>query len=92
MTAPAPRSEVLYANLPILRLLQVTDEAGNRLGPGEEGELRWRSPVMMLGYLKMEEETKDYFDEEGFAKSGDLAKYDADGKIVITGRIKEQIT
>ncbi len=69
----------------------MVDEDGKRLPPGREGELRTRTPYRMLGYLKREEETEEYFDEEGFAKSGDLAKYDEDGRITIVGRIKDQI-
>lgn len=50
------------------------------------------SPVRMLGYLKMDKESEEYFDEEGFARTGDLATYDKDGKVTIVGRLKDQIT
>ena len=45
----------------------------------------------MLGYLNMEKETQEYFDDDGFARTGDLAKYDEEGNIVICGRLKDQI-
>ncbi len=67
------------------------DENGRCLPPGEEGELRAYSPYRMMGYLNMPVESKDYFDEEGFGKTGDLATYDTDGRIVVLGRMKDQL-
>ncbi len=70
----------------------MVDQNGACLPPGKEGELMVFSPVRMLGYLKMDKESEEYFDEEGFARTGDLATYDKDGKVTIVGRLKDQIT
>lgn len=41
-----------------------------------------------MGYLNMEDRTKEAFDEEGWLHSGDLGKLDKDGFLYVTGRIK----
>lgn len=55
-----------------------------------EGELRIRSNALMKGYYKEPELTAEVFDEEGYLKTGDMAEYDADGYLKITGRVKDQ--
>lgn len=56
-----------------------------------DGELRIKGPNIMKGYLGLEEETREAFDENGFFKTGDMAQIDADGFLKITGRIKEMM-
>lgn len=55
-----------------------------------ESELRIRSKALMKGYYKEPELTAEVFDEEGYLKTGDMAEYDADGYLKITGRVKDQ--
>lgn len=55
-----------------------------------EGEIYVRSPYMMKGYFRDEEATLAAF-EEGWFKTGDLARLDAQGNVKITGRSKENI-
>jgi fatty-acyl-CoA synthase len=61
------------------------------IGIGEEGELRSRSAMVMKGYWDNPEETAAAIDPDGFMRSGDLARIDADGYVSITGRAKEMI-
>ncbi|HEY2053900.1 MAG TPA: AMP-binding protein [Solirubrobacterales bacterium] len=58
---------------------------------GAEGELRSRSAMVMPGYWDNPEETAAAIDPDGFIRSGDLARIDADGYVSITGRAKEMI-
>lgn len=50
-----------------------------------------RGRNIMMGYLKNEEATKNAIDQEGFFHSGDLGSIDDEGRLRITGRIKELI-
>lgn len=56
-----------------------------------EGEICMRGRCMMMGYLKNEQATIETIDKDGFIRSGDRGKFDSDGYLQITGRIKELI-
>ena len=43
----------------------------------------------MLGYFKAPDLTAEMFTEDGFLKTGDRGELDADGRLKITGRVKE---
>ncbi len=70
---------------------KIVDPEGNRLEVDEEGEICITGPNIMQGYYKLEEETKRVFDDEGYFKTGDMGRIDADGHLFITGRIKEML-
>ncbi|XP_053228702.1 long-chain-fatty-acid--CoA ligase ACSBG2 isoform X2 [Podarcis raffonei] len=55
------------------------------------GEICFAGRHVFMGYLNMEDKTKEAIDDEGWLHSGDLGKHDADGFLYITGRIKELI-
>ncbi|KAJ8344510.1 hypothetical protein SKAU_G00318390 [Synaphobranchus kaupii] len=50
----------------------------------------WGRNVFM-GFLNMEDKTREAMDEDGWLRSGDLGKADKDNFLYITGRIKELI-
>ena len=54
-----------------------------------DGEIITQSRNVFMGYAGNEKATKDTFTSDGWFKTGDLAKYDKDGYLVVTGRIKE---
>lgn len=56
----------------------------------EEGEVRIRSKALMKGYYKEPELTAQAFDEAGFLRTGDMGRYDEEGYLFITGRLKDQ--
>ena len=71
---------------------QIIDpETGRQLPPGVDGELRIKGPNVMKGYFKLPDETAATFDERGFLRTGDMARFDAEGHLSITGRIKEML-
>jgi long-chain acyl-CoA synthetase len=57
----------------------------------ETGELLVRGDNVMSGYFNRPDLTDEVIDEQGWLKTGDIAKIDKDGFIWITGRIKNMI-
>ena len=70
--------------------LRVVKLDGSLAAAGEEGELRAKAPQMMKGYLDSSLDA-EAFDEDGYFRTGDLGVQDADGYVVITGRLKDII-
>ena len=54
-----------------------------------EGEILIKSPGMMLGYFKAPDLTAEAIDKNGFLHTGDRGEIDQDGRLKITGRVKE---
>jgi 2,3-dihydroxybenzoate-AMP ligase/mycobactin salicyl-AMP ligase len=71
--------------------VKIVDQDLQELPPNKEGELITKGPNIFNGYFKSEEENKNVFTEDGFFRTGDLAKINESGIITITGRIKETI-
>jgi len=70
---------------------RIVGENGEILGPEQDGEVRIKGPNVMPGYFNRPEETAAAFDEDGFFRTGDMGRMDADGFLSITGRIKEML-
>ncbi len=68
----------------------VLDPNGSPVEPGTEGELRLKAPQLCKGYLD-ENLNKEAYDESGYFLTGDLGKIDAEGRLCITGRLKDVI-
>ena len=64
---------------------------GQECPPNEQGEVCFRGYVVMKGYYKMMDETKEVIDQDGWLHSGDLGVKDAAGYVKITGRLKDMI-
>lgn len=52
------------------------------------GELCLWGRNIFMGFLNMEDKTREALDEDGWLRSGDLGKVDEDNFLYITGRIK----
>jgi len=63
---------------------------GRVAAAGESGELRVRAPNVCRGYLDASLDAAA-FDEQGYFRTGDLGFIDAEGYVVITGRLKDVI-
>ncbi|MFC5745680.1 FadD3 family acyl-CoA ligase [Actinomadura rugatobispora] len=74
--------------LPGLEVVTV-DAEGEPVPIGAEGEILVRGYTVMKGYLDEEAETAATVDADGWLHTGDLGTLDADGRLRITGRIKD---
>ena len=54
-------------------------------------EILLRGPNVMASYYKSAEQTAQAFDSDGWLRTGDLGRRDAEGYFYITGRLKELI-
>jgi len=70
--------------------VKILDEQGVELATGEKGEIVVRNPVMMLGYFKDEETTRNAI-RNGWFHTGDLGYKDEDGYIFFLDRKKDII-
>lgn len=70
--------------------VRVVDDSEREVACDEEGELRLKGPQCFLGYVDATLNA-DAFDAEGWFRSGDRGRIDADGNVVVTGRIKDAI-
>jgi malonyl-CoA/methylmalonyl-CoA synthetase len=57
----------------------------------EIGNIEVRGPNVFSAYWRMPEKTKEEFTNDGWFKTGDVGKYDADGYFTIVGRSKDLI-
>ncbi|WP_042425186.1 AMP-binding protein [Comamonas granuli] len=60
----------------------------HRIDP-QTGEIQMRSPALMLGYYKEPEQSRASFTDDGWLKTGDKGRIDAEGCLHITGRVKD---
>lgn len=70
---------------------RVTGDDGAAVSTGDEGELEIDGYCVFAGYLDNDEANREAFTADGFFRTGDLATIDADGNVVITGRVKHLI-
>ncbi|MDF9746345.1 class I adenylate-forming enzyme family protein [Natrinema salsiterrestre] len=70
---------------------KIVDDSGEEVGPGEEGELLVRGPQVMTGYHNMPEATDAAFTDNGYFRTGDVARRDGDNYYEIVDRKKHVI-
>jgi long-chain acyl-CoA synthetase len=58
---------------------------------GDIGEVMIRGPIVMPGYYRNPEATREAFTADGWFRSGDLGRFDREGHLYIVGRKKDVI-
>jgi long-chain acyl-CoA synthetase len=71
--------------------MQVWDDDGNEVAQGEVGEIVIRGHNIMKGYWNRDDANKEAISEDGWFRTGDMAKVDEDGYFFIVDRKKELI-
>ena len=61
------------------------------LGRNQDGELCFRGPQVMRGYLNRPQETAHMLGSDGWLRSGDIGHVDDDGYFYVVDRVKELI-
>jgi len=70
--------------------ISIQDESGTLLPPDVEGEVVLRGPTVMAAYLDNPVANQEAF-REGWFRTGDIGRIDADGFLFLAGRRKEMI-
>jgi acyl-CoA synthetase (AMP-forming)/AMP-acid ligase II len=70
--------------------IRLVDRDLNEVPAGAEGELVAKGPSLMRGYVDASLDAAA-FTPDGFFRTGDLGRFDPNGAVVITGRLKDII-
>jgi cyclohexanecarboxylate-CoA ligase len=70
--------------------VRLLDEGGQDVAPGMEGEIVARGPKQFLGYQDPSADAEAFVQGTWF-RTGDLARFDEDGYLVVTDRVKDII-
>ncbi|TQJ60088.1 fatty-acyl-CoA synthase [Arthrobacter sp. SLBN-83] len=85
------RTETVGRTMPQLESRIVDPATGEELERGQIGELCTRGYAVMAGYWNQPDKTAEAIDADGWMHTGDLARMDDDGYVVVEGRIKDMV-
>ncbi|MES2297962.1 MAG: malonyl-CoA synthase [Pseudomonadota bacterium] len=71
--------------------LRLRDERGQAVAASAVGAIEVKGPNVFQGYWRMPEKTAEEFSDDGYFKTGDVGRFDADGYLCIVGRSKDLI-
>jgi long-chain acyl-CoA synthetase len=71
--------------------IDIKDDDGASVAPGEPGEICIKGPNVMRGYYRQASETEEAFTADGFMRTGDIGTMDRRGYIRIVDRKKDMI-
>lgn len=89
-TDPVPRPGSAGKLVP-RSLLRIVDTDGAEVAQGEVGEGLSSGPGVMLGYWRDPEQTRQALTEDGWYRTKDLLRMDADGFVYVVGRLSDVI-
>lgn len=78
-----------FAVCPTARLRVRHPDDGRALPVGEAGLFELHSPNVMIGYLDDAARTAEAFTDDGFLRTGDLARLEADGGFTFLSRLND---
>ncbi|AGE21919.1 2-succinylbenzoate--CoA ligase [Geobacillus sp. GHH01] len=87
---PDDKTDSVGVPVPVADIKVVT-ETGETAKPGEAGELYIKGPMVIQQYWNRPEANIASFTEDGYWKSGDIARIDEDGFVYILDRKKDVI-
>ncbi|HKF00438.1 MAG TPA: 4-coumarate--CoA ligase family protein [Actinomycetes bacterium] len=94
-TSPGDPARIRHGSvgqlLPNTQLMVVEPQTGEPLPQGETGELCFRGPQIMQGYLRDPDATAAMLRGDGWLATGDLGHVDPDGFVFVVDRVKELI-
>jgi len=71
--------------------IRIMDRDGQVCASDAIGDIQARGPNVFKGYWRMPEKTAEEFTADGYFKTGDVGKFDANGYLWIVGRSKDLI-
>ncbi|HJV81735.1 malonyl-CoA synthase [Noviherbaspirillum sp.] len=71
--------------------VRVVKGGGAPCATDEIGDIQVKGPNVFKGYWRMPEKTAEEFTSDGYFKTGDVGKFDANGYLSIVGRSKDLI-
>ena len=77
--------------IPEAELRVVDPDSLEDVPDGTHGELWFRSPQVMKGYLNQPDETAAVITDDGWFRTGDMGRIDADGFVYVEDRLKDMI-
>ena len=71
--------------------VRIVNDEGLSVPVGQQGELLVKGPQVMRGYWQRSEETAAVLDDDGWLRTGDIARMDEDGYFYIVDRKKDMV-
>jgi malonyl-CoA/methylmalonyl-CoA synthetase len=71
--------------------VRVAEADGTEVPRGEIAQIQVRGPNVMAGYWRLPDRRAEDFTADGFFRTGDLGRFDADGYLSIVGREKDLV-
>ena len=71
--------------------VRIAEDDGSPVAPGEVGEVLVQGPTVMPEYWRNPEATREVFHDDGWLRTGDAGRFDAEGMLSIVDRLKEVI-